>query len=44
MYVAPRALTYRTLHSAHRVHLCVLYGSHNKQQLFAEIALTGWSF
>jgi hypothetical protein len=24
----------KTLHCAHTVHLCVLYCSHNKQQLF----------
>jgi hypothetical protein len=26
----------KTLNSAHRVYLCVLYGSHNKQRLFSE--------
>jgi hypothetical protein len=27
-------VTLKTLHSAHRVYLCVPYGSHNKQRLF----------
>jgi hypothetical protein len=30
-------------HCAHRVYLCVPYGSHNKQRLFPQIALTGWA-
>jgi hypothetical protein len=29
--------------SAHRVYLCVPYGSHNKQRLFPKTALTGWA-
>jgi hypothetical protein len=33
----------KTLHSAHTVYLCVLYGSHNKQRLFPQIAFTGWA-
>jgi hypothetical protein len=32
-----------TLHSAHTVYLCVPYGSHNKQRLFPQTALTGWA-
>jgi hypothetical protein len=31
----------KTLHSAHTVYLCVPYGSHNKQRLFLQTALTG---
>jgi hypothetical protein len=31
------------LHSAHTVYLCVPYGSHNKQRLFPQTALTGWA-
>jgi hypothetical protein len=34
---------FRTLHSAHTVYLCVPYGSHNKQRLFPQSALTGWA-
>jgi hypothetical protein len=30
-------------HSIHRVYLCVPYGSHNKQRLFPQTALTGWA-
>jgi hypothetical protein len=33
----------KTLHSAHTVYLCVPYGSHNKQRLFPQTALTGWA-
>jgi endoribonuclease Dicer len=33
----------KTLHSTHTVYLCVLYGSHNKQRLFPQTALTGWA-
>jgi hypothetical protein len=33
----------KILHSAHRVYLCVSYGSHNKQRLFPQTALTGWA-
>jgi hypothetical protein len=33
----------KTLHSAHTVYLCVLYGSHNKQQLFPQMPLTSWA-
>jgi hypothetical protein len=33
----------QTLHSAHTVYLCVPYGSHNKQRLFPQTALTGWA-
>jgi hypothetical protein len=33
----------KTLHSAHTVYLCVAYGSHNKQRLFPQTALTGWA-
>jgi hypothetical protein len=33
----------KTLHSAHTVYLCVPYDSHNKQRLFPQTALTGWS-
>jgi hypothetical protein len=32
-----------TLHVAHTVYLCFPYGSHNKQRLFPQTALTGWS-
>jgi hypothetical protein len=32
----------KTLHSAHRLHLYVPYGSHNKQ-LFTQTALTRWA-
>jgi hypothetical protein len=34
------ALRYK-LHYAHTVYLCVPYGSHNKQRLFPQTALTG---
>jgi hypothetical protein len=30
-----------TPHSAHTVYLCVPYGSHSKQRLFPQTALTG---
>jgi hypothetical protein len=33
----------KTLHYAHKVYLCVPYGSHNKQRLFPQTALTGWA-
>jgi hypothetical protein len=33
----------KILHSAHTVYLCVPYGSHNKQRLFPQTALTGWA-
>jgi hypothetical protein len=33
----------KTLHSAYSVYLFVPYGSHNKQWLFSETALTGWA-
>jgi hypothetical protein len=33
----------KTLHSAYRVYLCALYGSHDKQRLFPQTALTGWA-
>jgi hypothetical protein len=33
----------KTLHSADSVYLCVPYGSHNKQRLFPQTALTGWA-
>jgi hypothetical protein len=36
-------ILFRTLHSAHTMHLCVPYGSHNKQRLFPQTALTGWA-
>jgi hypothetical protein len=36
-------LALKSLHSAHTVHLCVPYDSHNKQRLFPQTALTGWS-
>jgi hypothetical protein len=42
MYV-PRVSTSVTPHSAHRVHLCVPHGSHNKQRLFSQRALSGWA-
>jgi hypothetical protein len=32
-----------TFNSAHTVYLCVPYGSHNKQRLFPQTALTGWA-
>jgi hypothetical protein len=32
-----------TNQSAHTVYLCVPYGSHNKQRLFPQTALTGWA-
>jgi hypothetical protein len=41
--ILPCALTLKTLHSAHTVYLCVPYGSHNKQRLFPQTALTGWA-
>jgi hypothetical protein len=31
------------LHSAYRVYQCVPYGSHNKQRLFLQTAITGLS-
>jgi hypothetical protein len=31
----------KTRHSAHTLHLCVPYESHNKQRLFPQTALTG---
>jgi hypothetical protein len=34
-------LLYESMHSAHTLHLCVPYGSHNKQRLFPQTALTG---
>jgi hypothetical protein len=33
----------KTLHSAQTVYLCVPYGSHSKQRLFPQTALTGWA-
>jgi hypothetical protein len=33
----------KTLRPAHTVYLCVPYGSHNKQPLFPQTALTGWA-
>jgi hypothetical protein len=33
----------KTMHSAHRVYSCVLYGSDNKQWSFRQTALTGWA-
>jgi hypothetical protein len=36
-------ILFRTLHSAHTVYLCVPYGSHDKQRLFPQTALTGWA-
>jgi hypothetical protein len=33
----------KTLHSAHTVYLCAPYGSHNKQRLVPQTALTGWA-
>jgi hypothetical protein len=33
----------KTLYSAYTVYLYVSYGSHNKQRLFPQTALTGWS-
>jgi hypothetical protein len=30
-------------HSAHTLHLCVPNESHNKQRLFPQTALAGWS-
>jgi hypothetical protein len=33
----------QTLRSAHRAYLCVPYGSHNKQRLVPQTALTGWA-
>jgi hypothetical protein len=33
----------KTRHSAHTLHLHVPYESHNKQRLFPQTALTGWS-
>jgi hypothetical protein len=33
----------KTRHSAHTVYLCVPYGSHSKQRLFPQTALTCWS-
>jgi hypothetical protein len=35
---------WETLRSAHRVWLCVLCDSENKQRLFPYTALTGWFF
>jgi hypothetical protein len=29
--------------TAHRVYLCVSYGSHSKQRLFPQTPLTGWA-
>ena len=34
--------TFYILRSAHRVYLCVLCGSENKQRLFHSTAMTGW--
>jgi hypothetical protein len=39
----PPASTHQTPHSAHTMYLCVPYGSHNKQRLFPQTALTGWA-
>jgi hypothetical protein len=33
----------KTLHSAHTLHLRVPYESHNKQRLFPQTELAGWS-
>jgi hypothetical protein len=33
----------KSLRFAHTVYLCVPYGSHNKQRLFPQTALTGWA-
>jgi hypothetical protein len=33
----------KTRHSAHTLHLRVPYESHNKQRLFPQTALAGWS-
>jgi len=32
----------KILRSAHRLYICVLYGSKNKQRLFPHTALTNW--
>jgi hypothetical protein len=42
LYVPP-ALTYQYSAFCHTVYLCVPYGSHNKQRLFPQTALTGWA-
>jgi len=35
----------KIIHCAHRAHVCILYGSQNKQRLFPHTALpTGFSF
>jgi hypothetical protein len=36
-------ILFRALHSPHTVYLCVPYGSHKKQRLFPQTALTGWA-
>jgi hypothetical protein len=36
-------ILFKTLYSAHTVNLCVPDGSHNKQRLFPQTALTGWA-
>jgi hypothetical protein len=41
LYIPPE-LTFKILHPAHGVHVCVLYGSENKQRLFLCTVLTDW--
>jgi hypothetical protein len=36
-------LLIKTLHSAHRIYLYAPYGPHNKQCMFLQTTLTGWS-
>ena len=36
----PLEFTFKILHPAHRVHVCVLYGSENKRRLFPYTTLT----